>query len=111
MRPEPLPDLALLLEEERRLILAGAWDGLQALAPRKAAGLAALPREGGAALAPLARGLARNQALLSAALDGVREAVRRRAAMATMRRGLVTYDAQGLRAELPTAPPRIERKA
>lgn len=108
MRPEPLSDL---LEEERRLILAGAWDALDQLAPRKAASLSSLEGGDPAALAPLARGLARNQALLAAAIDGLREAGRRRSALEAARAGLVTYDAQGSRAELPLAAPRVERRA
>ena len=105
------PALAALLEEERRLILDGSWGDLQALAPRKAAGLDALRHAEPEELAPLARSLSRNQALLAAALDGVREALRRRAALAAARKGLVTYNAQGTRAEVPVVPPRIERKA
>ncbi|WP_210528626.1 flagellar protein FlgN [Rubellimicrobium arenae] len=87
------------------MILTGAWSGLQVLAPRKATYLAALDPEDRTALAALAGGLSRNQALLAAALDGVREALRRRQAMAASRKGLVTYSATGARAELPVAPP------
>lgn len=107
MRPDPSP-LSRLLEEERRLILSADWPGLQTLGPRKAALLDTL---GSASLPPVAAALGRNQALLAAALDGLRDALRRRAAMAASRRGLVTYDAAGLRAELAVAPPRVERKA
>lgn len=106
MRPDP--DLAALLEEERRAILSGRWEALDALARRKEAALSAAD---GAGLAPLAAGLVRNQALLAAALEGVREVGRRRAALAATRKGLVTYDARGTRAELPLAPPKVERRA
>lgn len=109
MRPEPT--LAALLEEERSLILAGAWEDLEALAARKEAGLAALAAKGEDRLAPLAAELARNQALLAAAIEGLREAGRRRVALASSRARLVTYDAQGARAELPMASPRVERRA
>lgn len=108
MRPDPRPDLAALLEEERRAILAGRWESLDGLARRKEAALLALD---GTGLAPLAGDLARNQALLLAALEGVREVGRRRAALASSRRGLVTYDARGTRAELPLLPPKVERRA
>jgi hypothetical protein len=108
MRPEPLSDL---LEEERRLLLSGDWRALEEIAPRKAAHLAVLEDGDPAGLAPLARDLARNQALLAAAIEGLREAGRRRAALGAARAGLVTYDAQGARAELPLAPPRVERRA
>ncbi len=106
MRPEARSDLAQLLEEERSAILAGRWDALDALARRKEAALA-----DAGDLAPLAASLARNQALLAAALEGVREVGRRRAALASSRLGLVTYDARGARAELPLAPPKFERRA
>ncbi len=106
MRPDL--DLAALLEEERRAILSGRWEALGSLARRKEVALAAAD---GTGLAPLAAGLARNQALLAAAIDGVREVGRRRAALASSRAGLVTYDARGTRAELPLAPPKIERRA
>ena len=111
MKADPVTDLAKLLEEERQAILAGRWDALAALAPRKEAGLAALGPAGPGALQPLAGRLARNQALLLAALAGTREALGRRAALRASRAGLVTYDAQGTRAELPIAPPRVERRA
>ncbi len=111
MDTDPLRDLGSLLEEERRAILSGAWADLDRLAARKAAGLAVLESGDALALAPLARGLARNQALLAAALDGLREAGHRRAALLASRAGLVTYDARGARAEHATAPPRLERKA
>ena len=111
MRPEPPTELADLLAEERRLILSGAWAGLRTLAPFKERCLSTLDMGDPAQLGPLAAGLARNQALLRAALDGLRDATRRRAALASARAGLVTYDASGARAELPTAPPRVERRA
>ncbi len=104
-------DLESLLEEERRVILSGAWADLDRIAGRKAAGLSALEAEDAAQLAPLARGLARNQALLAAALDGLREAGHRRAALLASRAGLVTYDAHGARAQHPVASSRLERKA
>ena len=108
MRADPVADLECLLEDERRVILSGSWDALAPLAARKEAALAAL---GPVGPDRLRRALARNQALLLAAIEGVREALQRRAALRTARAGLVTYDARGLRAELPVAPPRVERKA
>ena len=111
MAADPHADLARLLEEERGLILSGAWADLQTLAPRTERCLLRLEAGGPERLGPLAAGLARNQALLRAALDGLRDATRRRAALVSARKGLVTYSASGTRAELPTAPPRFERKA
>ena len=111
MPAEPHDELADLLREERALILLGAWADLQTLAPHTERCLRSL--EGGQAgqLGALAAGLARNQALLAAAIEGLRDATRRRAALASARRGLVTYNSSGARAELPTTPPRFERKA
>lgn len=111
MASDPQAELALLLEEERALILSGAWAGLRALAPSKERCLLALDGGEAGRMGVLAAGLARNQALLRAAIDGLRDATRRRAALASARKGLVTYNANGTRAEVPTAPPRFERKA
>ena len=104
-------ELQELIEEERRLILSGAWAGLRSLAPRKERCLEALSALDPVGISPIAAGLAHNQALLRAALDGLREVTRRRAAIASAHAGLVTYDATGARAHLPTSPPRFERKA
>ena len=111
MRADPHAELADLLEEERRLILSGAWAGLNTLAPRKERCLAALETLDAGRLGPVTRGLARNQVLLRAALDGLRDATQRRAALVSARAGLVTYNASGTRAEVPTAPPKVERRA
>ena len=111
MPSDPQSELARLLQEERNLILSGAWADLRVLAPRKEPCLLDLHGEGTERMVPIAAGLARNQALLRAALDGLRDASRRRAALVSARKGLVTYNASGIRAEVPTAPPQFERKA
>lgn len=111
MAADPAAELQALLAEERRLILSGEWAALAPLAARKEASLLALRSGPAAGLRPLARDLARNQALLAAALEGLREAGHRRAALAAARARIVTYDARGARAELPVAQPRFERKA
>lgn len=111
--------LAALLEAERALLLAGDLAGLDALAPGKAAALARLEAAPLDAAAPgaapeaaraLAAALARNQALLRAAIDGVREAARRRAALEEARTRLPGYDARGAR-PAAVAPSRVERRA
>lgn len=102
--------LLALLEEERRLLLAADWDALEGLWPRKAAALGGLAGATPAEGARLAEGLARNQALLAAAVEGVREALRRRAALREARQ-LVTYDATGARIPREGHPPRLERRA
>lgn len=106
--PEPLD---ALLEEERRLILGADWTGIEALAPRKARAIEDAAAEGPGRIAPFAGRIARNQRLLGAALDGLREALRRRAALDAARAGLVTYDARGTRAEVAPPRSRLERKA
>lgn len=100
--------LESLLEEERRLILGAEWEALAALGAPKAEGLAAL---GGAAPGPLLDSLRRNQALLAAAIEGLGEAARRRAALASARAGLRTYDATGAAARVAAPRPRVERRA
>lgn len=100
-----MDDLGRLLERERALILRGDLAGAAALAPLKEA---AAPRWGEAGrLLGLAR---RNGALLRAAIEGLRDAARGRAAAAEARGRLGTYDAQGARAESLPAP-RVERRA
>lgn len=119
MRPEaeeaPLAGLAAVLREERALILRGAWAGLEALAARKAAGVEALAAggapEAAAGAGSLLRDLARNQALLGAAIEGFREAGRRRAGLREARAGFSTYDAGGARGPVAAPRPRVERKA
>ena len=100
--------------EERAAILAGAWARLDAIAPRKAACLllidaGATTRDAGQ-LAGLAAGLRRNQALLLAAIEGVRDAGLRGAALRRARAGLSTYDRAGARRSAG-ALPRVERRA
>jgi hypothetical protein len=99
-----------VLREERALVLGGAWSRLGGLGPRKAASLGALADMGTAAPAALMADLARNQALLGAAIEGFRDAATRRAMLGAARAGLTTYDARGARAG---APPRstVERRA
>ncbi|MBL9059769.1 MAG: flagellar biosynthesis protein FlgN [Mangrovicoccus sp.] len=94
--------LATLLAEERRCLIAADIDGLADLAAEKQAlaealALRPVPAGGDAArLAALAR---RNQALLEAAADGLRAALRRVTEVRNLHRGRGTYDASGLRAD------------
>ncbi len=99
-----MDDLERALAEERSLILAGRSGSLGTPLPRAQA------RDAGAArrLLALAR---RNQRLLMAALEGLRDAAGRRAAATEARGRLGTYDATGARAAEPAPAPRVERRA
>lgn len=101
-----------LLEVERRLLTGGDLDGLARLARRKEALMAGL-RPGAApeaALTRLRRALARNDALLAAAAQGVRDADRR---LRELIEGpaLVTYDGSGKRRTVDAARPALSRNA
>lgn len=87
-----------LLETERAALLAGDLDGIGALLRRKEALIDALndlPAETGADLGALQGKVARNQALLDGALQGIRRVAGRMAAFRRIRRTLETYDADG----------------
>lgn len=72
-----LARLSQLLEQERSQILAGRYDGLEAIATRKAALLSRIEAAdpGPDALAPVVAQLRRNQELTGAACAGMRDAL------------------------------------
>lgn len=103
-----------LLARERAALLSGSLGALEPIAAEKArliAALATRPGRDPARLARLARQAAQNQALLEAALGGLRRVAARIAAHADAPRGLDTYDAGGTRHSLPAGPPRHEHRA
>ncbi|NAZ37302.1 flagellar protein FlgN [Rubellimicrobium sp. CFH 75288] len=103
------PGWSALLEEERRALREGQWDRLADLARRKE-DLARRMEAGQVPPDPsLAAMLARNAALLAAALGGVRSALGRQEALRTGA-SLATYDARGVLAAAP-AGPRVVRRA
>lgn len=101
-----------VLKDERRALLAADYASLGQLSERKLRLLTLLARErrAEADLARLGEELGRNHALVSAALDGVREAVTRRDAIHSARDGLSTYAPDGAKATNPGRPS-FERKA
>ncbi|NCO86073.1 MAG: flagellar protein FlgN [Rhodobacterales bacterium] len=102
-----------LLETERAAILAGQFDSLAPLAPRKEALFAALAQAPAdpATLDRLGRSLTHNQSLLEAAILGVRDAAARLDHVNTLRQGFATYDSAGQKSTVATARPAFERKA
>ena len=90
-------ELDTLLEKERTALLSGDIDAIGRLLQRKESlidGLNALDAEA-APLGGLQGKVARNQALLDGALQGIRRASARMAALRRVRRSLETYDASG----------------
>lgn len=87
-----------LLEDERRALLTGNLEAIGLLLRRKEALIDALndltPRAE-AGLQALQGKVARNQALLDGALQGIRTVAGRMAAFRRIRRSLETYDAEG----------------
>lgn len=113
-----LDELARILAAERERLLRGDWAALAALGARKEACMAALSalgpeawREAGAAAAGIGRQVGRNQAILAAAIEGLRDAGHRRAMLRSARSGFQSYDSRGARVAAAPAPPRVERKA
>lgn len=103
-----------LLDAERAAILEGAFDRLARLAARKEALLVQCQselRSSRVQLRRIARYVDRNQRLLGAALDGVRDATMRLKALRNVRETLVTYDSQGQMARVASGPPGFEHKA
>ncbi len=123
MPVDPLDELEAILRQERAAILSGAWPGLAAIGRRKAAclvridaalgaaGTSELGADGPGRLRALGEGLGRNQALLLASLDGLRDAASRGAILRAARAGFSTYDAKGDRAAVVAARPQVERRA
>jgi hypothetical protein len=102
-----------LLEEEREVILAGVYDRLPDLGHRKERLFRALlpDRTPQPLLERLGRRTSRNQALLTAALSGLREAGQRRSQSARHPGGFLTYGSDGQRAPVAPGNPDFARKA
>ena len=90
--------LDTLLEEERRALLAGDLDAIGGLLSQKERLIDALNAATPGAqhdLGPVQDKVARNQALLDGALQGIRKVAARMAAFRKIRRTLETYDESG----------------
>ena len=86
-----------LLEAERDALLKGDLDAIAGLLERKECLIDALndPELEAAPLEGLQAKVTRNQALLDGALQGIRRAAARMAALRRVRRSLETYDEDG----------------
>lgn len=105
--------LSDLLEVERQALLGGDYAALSEIAERKAPLMEAFAaaRPGRDALDRIGAKLRRNQALLQAAMGGLRAAAERMKAVEEVQGGLSTYDCQGQKSDLAGPAPAIERKA
>lgn len=110
IEPHPLSDL---LELERAAILTGAFADLTELAPEKERLLLALPEQDLAArqLRRISAAVSRNQTLLAAAIDGVRDVNARIDVLRRSREGFDAYDHTGGRSRVGPAQIDFERKA
>ena len=109
----PAAAILTVLEEERAAILGGAFTEIARLSARKAPLLEGLAGAG-LALSELQRigtAVSRNQALLAAALDGMRSVTARMADLRRLRDGFETYGPGGARAHVGAPRPAFERKA
>jgi len=113
MRDPAVTDLMTLLDAEAKAILAGRYSVLDDLAARKTALFDALQREPSPPgdLRRIARLLARNQAILAAAIRGIGAARVRLADMRAVRDGLQVYDESGRFASASVARPDLVKKA
>ncbi|MBR2573341.1 MAG: flagellar protein FlgN [Loktanella sp.] len=113
MRDSTATELRSLLETEIAAILAGQYDVLDDLAARKDQLFHELQQAPRAAadLRAISRMLARNQALLAAALKGISAARLRLTALKAVRDGLQVYDQTGRFAASPVTRPDLVRKA
>lgn len=113
MRELVVNDLAALLEAEADAILAGQYTVLDDLAARKTALFDALQRVPPPPddLRRIARLLARNRAILAAAIRGIGAARVRLADMRAVRDGLQVYDRSGHFAPAPVTRPDLVKKA
>lgn len=109
-RPHPLSEL---LEKERAAILSGAFDDLTRLAPEKERLLLALPEQdvGTGQLRRISAAVSRNQTLLAAAIEGVRNVTSRLDLVRRSRDGFDAYDQSGGRSRVGAARSGFERKA
>jgi flagellar biosynthesis/type III secretory pathway chaperone len=107
--------LDALLEDERRVVLAGELDAIPDLLQRKEALFDQLNKarfENGADLEMLQSKMSRNQALLEGALRGIRAVADRMSTLRRMRNSLETYDRQGQKQSFTTKPGnKIEKRA
>ena len=111
MADKAATELDALLDGERAAILSGSYDVLNALLPHKEALIERIGTEGRPSQAArLARKVMRNQALLGAAIEGVRSATGQIGAIRGQHDGFQTYDQQGERQQVGGKANVIERK-
>lgn len=106
-------DLSTLLEAEAGAIMAGQYAVIDDLAPRKAGLFDALHKQPPVPddLRRIAAQLARNKALLAAAIRGIGAARMRLANLRAVRDGLQVYDQTGRLAAVPVTRPDLVKKA
>lgn len=106
-------ELLALLEQERQAIRTASFDVLDALAEKKTTIFAALTQSATepSDLGKIQKGLAENQALLAAAIAGVKAAQTRIQALHDVRHELTVYDQSGQLARVTAARPGLEKKA
>ena len=111
----PIAALDELLETERRALLGGDLEKVTTLLPTKEdliGRLEDLSPADPALLRALSRKIARNQALLTGAMEGIRAVNDRLSALRRVRDGLETYGADGKRRAISTSEsPSVERRA
>ena len=103
-----------LLEDERTALIDGNLEALQQLVKRKEllfAQMSKLDHKPQTELATLREKTLRNQALLDAALAGIRSVADRMQKLGRIRETLDTYDENGRRLTVSTVSGKIEKRA
>ncbi len=113
MRDQVVNQVLDLLDTERQALRTGDFDALNPLLEAKTQLFERLQvtAPGRRDLEIIQQKLSENQALLSAAIQGVDAARTRLSALQNVRENLSTYDHNGQMAKLPTARPAMTKKA
>lgn len=114
-REDLIEALGRILDAERRALIQGDYDTLTGLQDHKEALLGKISDRGpndAAELTGLRRKLRHNHHLMESALQGIHGVAARISELRTVREALATYDRDGRRRDIATAPPRkLERRA
>jgi hypothetical protein len=102
-------DLMSLLDDMRGAVVAGNYAQLSALLPALSEAEQTIQPQDMGQLAALRAKAAQNAACLDAAISGIKSARRRMTEIAKAEAGLTTYDREGAKATLLSAPPKSRR--
>ncbi|PYE84567.1 flagellar biosynthesis protein FlgN [Pseudoroseicyclus aestuarii] len=105
-----------LLERERRALLSADWEALDRIAPLKARLAETLGAQPEAGLTPrrlaeIRRAAGRNGAIMTAAMEGLRDGARRLQEIRRAQSGFSSYDSAGRQARVASTRPGLEKRS